>query len=558
MKKNTRKLLSLLLIAAMALGMLAGCGGNQPETTAPQETDPATTPATNPVETTEPPVSTRNADIYPLDCDTTFTIVTAREDINEMANVALWNEVTGVDIEWITQLPDQVQLTLAGGDMPDAFFNLNASYITKATIYEYGSAGKFINFMDYLEYMPNFAKAIAENPSYLTSVMNADGTVYTLPRVGNSLSQRGRIHIRTDMLNGAGWDHLPTTTDEFLQCIMDIQAVYGKDDPEFTAFQIHSKGTMEWSSAQVQWFFFPAFGELLETNLTVDSSGNVVLGAATEQYKHYLEFMNDVYNSGAMNKDVYTEDGTVSKAKVQGSKVAVATHTMNALKADVFASGEKEVALVPILTSEYYSEKHWMPFADSNFTSTVVTSECEDLENMLRWLDSYYAPMDNPLNEEGTVWGISMSYGELGVDFELDVEEGYFKILDHEGYDSTDAWTQANSFGLSLGMYDWLYYDTKAGNYESEALINEFFPYADKNHVYLANIPLTEDEMLDYGDYWTDINNYVGEMTAKFITGELDIETEWDNYVKELYNLNLQDVLDIYQTAYDRYISLQN
>ena len=50
----------------------------------------------------------------------------------------------------------------------------------------------------------------------------------------------------------------------------------------------------------------------------------------------------------------------------------------------------------------------------------------------------------------------------------------------------------------------------------------------------------------------TDIEKYVDEMQAAFITGEKDF-SEWDDYVKELENMRLDEYMDIQKAAYDRY-----
>jgi len=42
-------------------------------------------------------------------------------------------------------------------------------------------------------------------------------------------------------------------------------------------------------------------------------------------------------------------------------------------------------------------------------------------------------------------------------------------------------------------------------------------------------------------------------MEAKFISGVVDIETGWDTYVKTLDQMGLQDVMKVYQAAYDRW-----
>ena len=63
---------------------------------------------------------------------------------------------------------------------------------------------------------------------------------------------------------------------------------------------------------------------------------------------------------------------------------------------------------------------------------------------------------------------------------------------------------------------------------------------------------MTQDESDIYNDAWADIDTYINESTAKFITGEWSIEQSWDSYVAELEKMGLKDVVDVYQAAYDR------
>ena len=67
------------------------------------------------------------------------------------------------------------------------------------------------------------------------------------------------------------------------------------------------------------------------------------------------------------------------------------------------------------------------------------------------------------------------------------------------------------------------------------------------------SLPLTDDELDIYADAWTDINKYVGEFLANVLEGKLDVEKEWDTFLTQLDEMGLQDVLDIYQEALDRY-----
>ena len=61
-----------------------------------------------------------------------------------------------------------------------------------------------------------------------------------------------------------------------------------------------------------------------------------------------------------------------------------------------------------------------------------------------------------------------------------------------------------------------------------------------------------DDENDDVGDIKAAIQSYVTEMTSAFLSGEKDIDKEWNSYIKELENIGYKDYLEVLQTAYDR------
>lgn len=42
-------------------------------------------------------------------------------------------------------------------------------------------------------------------------------------------------------------------------------------------------------------------------------------------------------------------------------------------------------------------------------------------------------------------------------------------------------------------------------------------------------------------------------MEVEFISGSKDIDAEWDNFVTQLDQMGLQDCVEVYQAAYDRF-----
>lgn len=547
-----KKILALILALAMILS-LAACG--KPAEQPPVETQPAT-PDTQPVET-EPEVQEpqKNVDRYPLQSDKTFEVVSGSDifgDDGETVITQAMQKATGVDIDWSFMTAEQVQLALTGKDLPDAIFQY-ASLLDKATMYEYGQGGYFVNFMDYLDIMPNFSAVIEANPNALKVVQNEDGSVYCLPTLTvTSTGFNNLLYYRTDMMKAAGWEKAPATTDEFIQFVTDLQAHYGANDPEFIAVNAYAANRMGWSTKRIMSYFFPAFGELLLTELTVDSQGNVVLGASTEQYKHLLEFMNELWNSGAFNTNIYSQEATASQALAAGDHVAIVTdhngHT---------PEGYANMSILAPLTSEYYTTQHWYKSPSCSWGRiNAISAQCEDIETMVKWFDAWYAPATDPLNAEGTLYAITPWLGEIGVDHALDEATGIYTELEHEGIEmgkflASESFQIALYSGYEGGLFPFSSAPTNGVGVKGQGTINNLWPYAETPFD-LNSLVLTEDESDTYNDAWTDINAYIVETTAKFITGEADIAAEWDNYIAELESMGLQDVIDVYQAAYDR------
>ena len=80
--------------------------------------------------------------------------------------------------------------------------------------------------------------------------------------------------------------------------------------------------------------------------------------------------------------------------------------------------------------------------------------------------------------------------------------------------------------------------------------------WADGNESQQTLIPpitLKEDESKQYSVLSTQMNTFISEYSAKFYTQVLDVDTEWDNYIKQLNDMGMNDMIGIYQSALDRY-----
>jgi putative aldouronate transport system substrate-binding protein len=63
-------------------------------------------------------------------------------------------------------------------------------------------------------------------------------------------------------------------------------------------------------------------------------------------------------------------------------------------------------------------------------------------------------------------------------------------------------------------------------------------------------IPL--DKAREHGELRATINEYVEESLARFVTGDLSLDDEWDAYLAELDKMGLETYLEIVQDAYKK------
>ena len=63
---------------------------------------------------------------------------------------------------------------------------------------------------------------------------------------------------------------------------------------------------------------------------------------------------------------------------------------------------------------------------------------------------------------------------------------------------------------------------------------------------------LTAEEEQQVSTIMNDISTYVQEETIKAITDDTAL-ANWDNTVKQIYSMGIEEALNIYQTGYERY-----
>ena len=67
-------------------------------------------------------------------------------------------------------------------------------------------------------------------------------------------------------------------------------------------------------------------------------------------------------------------------------------------------------------------------------------------------------------------------------------------------------------------------------------------------------IKLTAEELSRQSEIMNDVTTFVSEWATKTIMGQIPLD-EYDNYLAQLFEMNIEEAIGIQNAAYDRYVS---
>ena len=553
MKNKFIKVTALLLAASM---LLAGCSSKAPaETTAPAATEGVTDLYTE--------VGT-----YPIVNEPITMSVFASQavniiDFNTNAFTKYMEELTGIDLEFETAPQDaakeKVNLIMTGGDMPEIFLVGNSGAIPDETRFGV-EEGNLIDLTDLIEtQMPNFKKILEETPGLRGQITSTDGKIYSLPFYNEAyhVTMSQKMWVNTAILEEMG-EEVPKTTEEFYNLCKKYKEQY----PDGIAV---CGGTF-WNGDPTAFLtnpftYHPGTGS---AHGMVVKEGTVSTMANTEEYREALRFMNQLYEEGLLYEGTFTMDGTQAKALAASDGEPV-----------LFMSGAASISFVdsaanPELYSHYYPmEPLTGPNGENNTTyfpttaapAFAITTACKHPEAAARMVDYLYS-MEGAMNAKSGVKGEGNwddpAEGMVG----LDGNPALYQIFRPYSLEpQNDTWQDAGVAYASSAYRFGEATDPDLDIFTPEGL--ELLLYRSTHDLYEPhksaavdslpyNLKLTADEATNIQTKSVEVQNYYNQSKVQFITGALDLDTDWDTYVKGLEDMGMQDLITVYQAAYDR------
>ncbi len=590
-----KKICAMLLALAMLLGVLAGCGNESaasagseaaasvqsgetagvaeetaPEApAAPEAAGSVEEPEGSAVESEAEPKGPFEADQaeLPLADGATLTYFCELPGYMSMFNINTYDdieamkyaeEITGVDIEFqivnMESLQTNFQLMIASGDITDLVSGVSDQYESSAQMIEDGVA---IDLMEYQDYLPNFWNVLNYYDAYKTKAITQDGTMPEVICVADDYMTQSGMQIRKDWLDKLGMD-VPETIDELHEALLGFVSECGADKALLLTGSPQLTGT-----AIVGGMGTIGYDPSTTSNMYV-VDGEIRNGFLDDAYKEYMQMMAQWYDEGIIAQDFATESSdpftSNADAYIQGGNAGVWSSMSDNMDQNLEAgkSLNPDYDIVP-MAQPMQNAGEKFHFGDSEIGANAmgknitISDCCEDVELACSWIDFFFSEEGIRLANYGLKdndnWDAADdTYSDIAEEMDLvRLTDGTFPMISFgTTYYTLACVATLQDFDRVFGTYSEL-------NLSAMELWTET---ADDLYTLPVSMELSQEESEEYSGIWSDLSTYANTEIFKFVMGEYNFDEDWDKFIAQIEDMGLQDCIDIYQTAYDRYVEV--
>ncbi len=471
-------------------------------------------------------------------------------DIVQMELWRVYEEMTNVRVEpdfvpapsW----PERRNLLLASGDIPDILGN-----VPPGDIVRYSPQGLFTPMNRLIEqYAPHVQELFRARPGIRRALTLPDGEIYSLPRVNEFRFREvpDMMYINKAWLDRAGLP-VPTTIDELetaLRAFRDNDVNNSGNPNDEIPFSFLFEG----NSQAEPWSLLGMFGTLDNPSHQMIVDGQVIFTPMTPEYREGMKWFAQLYSEGLIDPEVFTH--SLREYTAKGSS---GDHSVYGLFFEWFVDSgvgveraESEYVTLPPLAGRD-GNRIWNRTEDSYFAGKgwfLLSHKNPYPEISMRWIDYLYEP-DFSLQWSRGPWGVGLDRLDDGTIVFIEPPSG----MSYNEFRFSISPGGATGWSVLNDMYDQIVLDPA-----STKKLNEDWPMYRPHAVEEAwpDLFFTPNEEERLSTLTTDIHNYVQQMKARWMVGELDVDATWDDFGRTLRRMGVEELVSIWQTAYDRHM----
>lgn len=493
--------------------------------------------------------------------------------LNKLLNVTMRFQLPAMGAE-----AENFSLMLGTGDYTEVM-NVTFASDSMQALYE---DGVIIDIAPYLkDYMPNYNRLLQENDELRKLVYDDEGRafgIYTLENIERN--QWGGLVYRRDILDTmtggnvvfpSGNDE-PTTVED-LEYMLPLMKAYfdASGIPETASLIIPASGYV------VTGELLAGFGTSGTFYLDTEAK-HVLFGPAQEGFYNYTQKMKEWFQAGYVYPDfasrtndmfylpnpALTYGGSAGVwfglLEQAGTAMSLPDYGLNMMVLPLAAPLDTQNGITPEQAGIYI-------FNGIATNPHCISTTC-DTDKIARIL----TVMDYMFSTEG---GMLFSHGlnaqqakDDALYTSLGLEGGTYWLDDKGGLYTPDKVQNADKeniklFSLQGGrlpgkpapIQDVLN-DVETENSQYQDLAGKTWVKYGRDRVMPSGATRNAQENKAYSTYITGIYDYVNSMIPRFIMGTEELnETTWKQYIEQLNNLGLGEVMEAQQSAYDRYLA---
>lgn len=559
----------ILLLMSLAVLSLAACGGKGDDNKANGEQGKADVNTLVSeygfqwTDTSAPILNEKGAS------EISFNIYSSKNasalDYNDMKIMQDLYEDTNVNVIWenVSESVYTQQKNLIFGnanDRPDAIYHAGMS---AGEIIKYANRKVLLPISDYLEYMPNFAKIIAERPDVKNQLINMeDGKIYSLPRI----EEMGLLQNPNLLFLNKSWAKQAIEAG----AVDGLSAADLKDGINLTAAQMEAMLTYfknndmngngktdderpmtfvynNWQGNQCDLYGMFGLNDNLEHRIVID--GKVTYTFTDERFKEATNFIAKWVTGGLIDKVSFEQSQDNFLANGKGVEIYGAFYWWES--ETVVSNPENYIVCNPLIGPNGGQTVCVSNNPEITMGEVIVFSDCENPEVLLAYLDRYYDPEISA----------QINYGPIGIVYEEEKDEKGMLVQKPvpEGMTTDEFRLQNAPLGiiyLSEDAWNNVVHMEPRAQLRLERLKLYAKPFIANNVDTCFNLQFTLEELNTLSNYETNINDYVKTNLINWLLKGGVGNAEWEKFQGELQNkLHLPEIQKIYQDAYDRYMT---
>lgn len=449
---------------------------------------------------------------------------------------------------------EQYNLMCTSGEFTDIIF-LNWEADVNGGMAKAMEDGSMIDLSEAIEkWAPNLSRILEEYPEVRKSISTDDGRIGYFPTVYANMLEVGQdgFFLRADWLEKLGLD-FPKTIDEW----HDVLVAFRDQDPngngEKDEIPFASAGFGPVSCFAYAW----GLNQWNNGNAFVVRDGKAIYSPYDPAFREFVSTMAQWYAEGLIDPEYLSRDqndvNNLITTSVAGSGKERNSATGALIK--VFRNlGDEKASLIgtwyPIANENYVSSNPRNFLAMVNGSGTAISSSCENVEAAVKMLDYLYSPEGSDL----------MNWGP-------ETEDNPIYTIDEDGVKHLSDWVKNNPDGLSqdqaisiysIGamdgsrMFPPVMYHERQMIYPEQTITNARWDEAD-NSGWWPPVSFTMDELEEVSEIQSELNVYVAETVNKMIMGQLNTDSDYDAFVKQMENMGVERLIELHQDALERF-----